>query len=423
MFTTEEIKKRLQIKEIADPIVERFTRYVKFETTSYEKKSSNKPSSPEQLVFGAHMKKELEELGFTTTMDEYGFVIGDYPATKGYENKQGVLLIAHLDTSEHCSGKDVKPILHENYDGGVLEVGNGVFLDPKKNAHLKDCIGDTIITSDGTTLLGADDKAGIANIMTAVDYIIKNNIPHGPIQVMFNTDEEVGNGMEHVPLERLKDKIAVTVDSTNAPLVESQCFNAYMATINFKGFSVHPGYARGKMVNAVSMAAQFVTMIPRTESPEATDKDYGYFFAENIKGDTENTQVVVIIRDFDKEGIQKRRQRLEAIAKAVEAIFPGGKVEYTDRKQYQNMLYGMSEGSKVLSYIRKATLDTIGVIDEALIRGGTDGAMLTEMGLPTPNIFTGGENPHSRSEYAALSQMVASVQVLINLVKLVAQQE
>ena len=420
MFEQKEIQKRLQIKELADPILERFTRYVKFETTSYDANSSQKPSSPTQLVFGEHMKKELEALGFTTTIDEYGFVIGDLPATKGYENKQGVLLIAHLDTSEQCSGKDVKPIVHTNYDGGVLEVGNGVVLDPKKNPLLNNCIGDTIITTDGTTLLGADDKAGIANIMTAVDYVLKNNIEHGPIQVMFNTDEEVGNGMLHVPIDRLKDKVAVTVDSTAAPLVESQCFNAYVATVNFKGFSVHPGYARGKLVNASIMAAQFVNMIPRSESPEATDNDYGYYFVDLIKGDTENAQVVVLLRDFDKDGIQKRRQRLEAIAKAVEAIFPGGTVEYTDKKQYQNMLYGMSEDSKVLKYVKKAAIDTIGIIDEALIRGGTDGSMLTEMGLPTPNIFTGGENPHSRSEYAVLSQMVASSQVLINLIKLVA---
>ena len=423
MFETAEIKKRLAKKELADPIVERFTRYVKFETTSCEENAKEKPSTKTQLELCNALLQELNDMGFTTSIDQYGFVIGDLPATKGYENKESVLLIAHVDTSEQCSGKNVKPCIHENYDGGVLEIGNGVSIDTKNTPNLKNCYGDTINTSDGTTLLGSDDKAGIANIMTAVDYVIKNNIEHGPLQVMFNTDEEIGNGMENVPLQKLHSKVSLTVDSTNAPLVESQCFNAYLATIVFRGFSVHPGYARGKLVNASNMAAQFVTMLPRNESPEATDNAYGYFYVDSIKSSVEEATVSVLIRDFDRDGVQERRKRLEAIAKSVEAIFPGGSVEYKDHKQYQNMLYGMSQDSKVLGLVRKATLDTIGIIDEALIRGGTDGSMLTEMGIPTPNIFTGGENPHSRSEYAVLSQMVASTEILINLIKLVAHDE
>ena len=416
-FSPEEIKKRLAKKELRDPIVDKFTRYVKVETTSDSQNTTEKPSTKTQFDLAKMLENELKELGFEVSVDQYGYVIGNFPATPGFENKLTTLLIAHMDTSEACSGKNVKPTLHENYDGKPIEVGNGVVIDTTNSPRLADCIGDTIITSDGTTLLGADDKAGVANIMTAVEYIIKNKINHGPLKVMFNTDEEIGNGMDNVPLDKIKSDISVTIDSSYAPLVESQCFNAYQATVKFQGFSVHPGYARGKLVNAANMAAQFITMIPRDESPEATDGAYGYFYVADMSGDTENAKVVVNIRDFDADNAVKRCQRLKAIAMAVEAIFPGGKVIYEEVKQYQNMLYGMSSESMALTLLKKATINVVGSVKEEMIRGGTDGSLLTEMGIPTPNLFAGGENMHSRSEYASLSQMIASTEVIIDLVK------
>jgi len=422
-FSTEEIKKRLAKKELRDPIVDKFTRYVKVETTSDSSNTSVKPSTQTQFDLARMLEAELKELGFDVSVDQYGYVIGTLPATPGFEGKLTTLLIAHMDTSDACSGKDVKPILHENYDGNPIEIGNGVVIDTSNSPRLANCIGDTIITSDGTTLLGADDKAGIANIMTAVEYVIKNGVNHGPIKVMFNTDEEIGNGMDNVPLDKIQSDVSVTIDSSYAPLVESQCFNAYQATIKFQGFSVHPGYARGKLVNAANMAAQFITMIPRDESPEATDEAYGYFYVSDMSGDTENARVVVNIRDFDADGAVKRCQRLKAIAMAVEAIFPGGKVIYEDVKQYQNMLYGMNSNSMSLTLLKKATINVVGTVKEELIRGGTDGSHLTEIGIPTPNLFAGGENMHSRSEYASLSQMIASAEVIIDLLKLASEHD
>ena len=422
MFTLDSIQKRLSKKEIADPLVDKFVRYVKFETTSSSfAENGKKPSTDTQFELAKILEKELKELGLETSLDEHCFVFGDLKASEGYENKESILLMAHIDTSEACSGKDVKPTFHENYDGKELVIGNGISISPKDTPALTNCVGDTLITSDGSTLLGADDKAGIANIMTCLEYIIKNNIKHGPIQVVFNADEEIGCGVDYFPMEKVHSKLAITIDSGEAPSIEAQCFNAFTSNITFKGFSVHPGYARGKMVNAAVMAAQFVQMIPRTESPEATDEDYGYFNVASINGTTEEASVTVRIRDFDIKVAEQRVERLNTLAKAVEAIFPGGQVTVKTSLSYKNMLDGMGPDSKALNLLKAATKKVLGSYQENKIRGGTDGALLTNKGLPTPNMFTGGNNWHSRSEYAAVSQMVAAVEVLIEIIQSLAQ--
>lgn len=419
MFKEEAIKRRLAKKELADPILDKFCRYVKVETTSDPAIEDSKPSTKTQWDLAHMMVKELKELGIEdVTIDEYGFVIANIPATKGFENAPCVMFNSHLDTSSQCSGKNVNPQIHYDYDGKDIVVNDEFTIKVENNPLLLNCIHDTIITTDGKTLLGADDKAGIANIMTAIEYMFKTNMDHGPLQIMFNCDEETGNGMFKVPLEKIKAKQAYTVDSTEMPLIEYQCFNAFYAKVTFTGFSIHPGYARGKLVNAANMAAQFVTMLPRNESPEATDNRYGFYHVTEMEGHTETASVGVIIRDFDIKVAEERCERLKQIAAAVEAIFPVGKVHVDIKKQYTNMFYGMGEDAKPVKLLVKACQNTFGEPLESLIRGGTDGSHLTEEGIPTPNLFTGGFNCHSRSEMAVLSQMVASCEVILELIHL-----
>lgn len=420
MFTKEAIDKRLSRKELKEPILNRFLRYVKVWTTSDDEfAGKKKPSTDRQMDLINILSDELKSLKIKDIeVDQHGFLIANVPASPGFESAPCVMFCCHVDTSSACSGKDVNPIVRENYDGSPIPLADGLTLDPAKMPILKNAIHDTIIHTDGKTLLGADDKAGIANLMTALEYVLKNNKNHGPIQIMFNTDEEIGCGMDHVPLNKIKAKQAYTIDSTEMPLVEYECFNAHVMTVEFTGFSVHPGYCRGQMVNAAVMAATFISMLPRNESPEATDMYYGYFYVNDMQGDCEKAKVVVNIRDFDLDKQNERIKRLTNIAMAVESIFPGGKVKTTCREQYKNMVLTMGKDAKVVQLLHKATKNTIGSDKVEPIRGGTDGSHLTADGIPTPNLFTGGFNCHSRSETAVLSWMIASTEVIIELIDL-----
>ena len=326
--------------------------------------------------------------------------------------------ISHMDTVEDAPGKDVKPQIHYNYDGSVIEVGNGVVIDPKVTTNLQTCVGDTIITSDGTTLLGADDKAGIADIMTAIDVMLNvKPFPHGPVEVIFNTDEETGNGTKFFPMDKVNSKIAYTVDGDLEGNYSIETFNAYSAEIELTGFCCHPGSGKGVLINANSMAATFLSMLPENELPETTSEREGFYCVRAVKSSIDKATISMFMRDFDDEGMNKRKEKIIEIAKAVEAKYPGGKVDYKISYQYSNMYKYIKENKKVSDFLVES-IKRAGVVPivEA-IRGGTDGSELSRKGILTPNIFTGGFNFHSLNEFACLGQMYASVCTITELIK------
>jgi tripeptide aminopeptidase len=410
----------LQNTFLKDQILTRFLRYAKMETTS-DRHVEAIPSTPCQLDLARLLVKELGEIGVPEVeMDEHGYIIARLPANSpSAALAPSIGFMAHMDTASDVSGKDVKPSVHENYSGGDIVLSKGYTLSPADFPELSDRIGDTIITSDGTTLLGADDKAGVSEIMAAMAYLIQHpEIERGPLEIIFTPDEETGKGMDLFPLGKLASKACYTVDGGGLEgELEAECFYAYSVKASFRGRVIHIGSARGKLANAVSMAASFVTMIPRSESPESTDNRYGYYCPLEMHGDLENALVEVFLRDFEMAEIERRIEALKALAKAVEAQFPGGSVEIKAEKQYLNMREKMEERPEVMELLKKAVQDAGIEPTIKAIRGGTDGSRLTELGVPTPNIFTGGYNYHSRYEWASLSSMITSSQVIINLVR------
>jgi tripeptide aminopeptidase len=348
--------------------------------------------------------------------DPHGFVLGTLPATPGYEKAPSVAFLAHVDTAPDAPGEGVKPLVHENYNGSVIRLPAGPVLDPAENPHLLNYVGATLVTSDGSTLLGADDKAGVAEILSAVSWLVAHpELPHPALEVIFTSDEEVGRGTEGFPFGSVKSKVAYTLDGSEEGGIENECYNAHGATVTFHGRSYHPGYARGKMVNAVSMVGLFLSLLPRNESPEATDGRFGCVWANNVQAGIEKATVDVYIRDFDLAGSERRLKSLRAYADAVEAAFPGGKVEVVTEVQYLNMKAKLDEHPQVVELLKQAVQKTgIEPFFQA-IRGGTDGARLTEQGLPTPNLFTGGMNYHSRTEWVALPAMVRASLTVVEL--------
>ena len=407
-----------RLKSEEKKLLERFIRYVKIETTS-SSDSKTSPSTSCQLDLLKILKQELLDIGANdVTLDKNGYLIARIPASLGYEKAPTIGFLAHVDTASDVSGKNVNPIVHENYDGKTIKL-NGAEIAPAKFPDLKKYKGETIITSDGNTLLGADDKAGVAEIMTAADYIIKNKeIKHGPIEIFFTPDEEIGRGMAKFPLEKVKSLFCYTLDGDGEGIVEMECFNAYSATVKIKGNVIHLGSARGKLINAVKLASEFVQMLPAQESPEATDGRYGYYCAHEISGNLGDAKVELLLRDFDKANMEKRIKTVEQAAKTLESAYLGSSVNISFTRQYGNMadyIGKESLGIKLLfDAVKKCGVEPV----EKIIRGGTDGARLSEMGIPCPNIFTGGYNYHSREEWAALSSMVKASNVIIALAEL-----
>jgi tripeptide aminopeptidase len=327
--------------------------------------------------------------------------------------------MAHIDTAPDLTGENVRPQVHEQYDGGAISLDHDHVLDPDDYPMLRRYEGETIITTDGSTLLGSDDKAGIAEIMTAVRYLIEHpEIPHPSIEIIFTPDEETGRGMDGFPQERLQSRYCFTLDGTDEGSVETECFTAFMATATFTGYVIHPGSARGKLANATAMASQFVSLLPRSESPEATDGRYGFYCPTEISGGISSATVVVIVRDFDISIAQRRLSYLETAARLVEGAFPGGSVSIDVRRQYLNMAEFLGEHPDVVENVKTAIRQTGMEPAVHQIRGGTDGARLSERGIPTPNIFTGGQNLHGRYEWIALPAMVRASKTVINLVQL-----
>lgn len=400
-------------------LLNRFLKYTKIWTTSDSANADAQifPSTENQQIFAQNLKEELSSLGLENVqVTEKSYVYAILKATEGFENSPSFCLLSHLDTSEEVSGKNVNPQVFENYDGSLISLEN-ISIDSSGDEELSKIAntGDTLITTDGTTLLGADDKAGVAEIITAVEFLIQNKIPHGDIEILFSPDEETGHGMDFVPLNLLKSKHAYTVDGGSQGELETECFNASSATVTFFGKSTHTGTARKqKMINAVMMASKFLENLPHTEFPETTDGYEGFFAPIEISGSVEKAQVYILLRDFEESGIEKRIFQIKKIAESVE-FATGGKVSVQIKEQYKNMKNALEKSPETVELLKKA-YENAGITPDFIpIRGGTDGSRLSEMGIPTPNIFTGGHNFHSRFEWASLNQMTQAVNVLINL--------
>lgn len=399
-------------------ILDRFLRYVKIHTTS-DRHQDVIPSTERQWDLIRLLEKELADLGIRdVAVTENGYIIARLAASPGVKSPV-IGFMAHVDTAEDAPGKNVKPQVRENYDGEKLEIGNGIVLDPDDFPVLSTCAGKTVISSDGTTLLGADDKAGVAEIMTAVEYLADHpEIKHGEIEIIFTPDEETGKGLDLFPVETLKSVCCYTLDGDENGTIESECFTAYHAVIEFTGVMIHPGTARGKMVNAITMASRFLQVLPQAESPEATDGRFGFYYPMEIKGNSGKAELEIFLRDFDSKIINQRIDAVNAIAEAVSKSTPGGEVKVNLKKQYVNMREFIDKDPRVLGLLRQAVKNTGIEPREKVIRGGTDGSRMSEMGIPTPNVFTGGQNFHSVREWVCLDVMVSSTKVIIELSRL-----
>lgn len=413
-----------------EALLERFLRYVKIWTTSDSGAADNgiQPSTERQWDFAKILASELTLNGVqNVTITDHCYVHGTLPATPGMEKKPSICLMAHIDTVEEVSGENVQPQVHKDYDGSRIELGSGVVLDPAADEALAEAgrLHETVITTDGSTLLGADDKAGVAAIMGAVAYLnTHTEVAHGPIEIMYSPDEETGHGMDHVPLDLIKSKCAYTVDGGHRGELETECFNAYKSEVTFTGRSLHTGSARPGMVNAIMLASTFLNLLPRQESPETTDGYMGFYAPMSIEGSMESANVTLFLRDFTTDGMEKRKALVETLAQAAAASVYGtavsgadlaGKVQVVHTEQYKNMKAGMEKAPRVVENLiaayKAAQVEPV----FQPIRGGTDGSRLTEMGIPTPNIFTGGHNYHSRSEWCSLEQMASAMEVLLQL--------
>ncbi|MEE8441060.1 MAG: peptidase T [Spirochaetia bacterium] len=397
-------------------LLDRFQSYARIHTASDPHVPST-PSTDRQFDLARQLESELKEMGVTdVSLDERCYLIARLPGTAG---GTPIGLMAHLDTTHDFTGESVRPQVHERYGGGRINLGHNYVLDPAEYPMLCRYKGETIITTDGSTLLGSDDKAGIAEIMTAVRYLIEHpGIPHPPIELIFTPDEETGRGMDGFPQDQLQSRFCFTLDGTDEGSVETECFNAFKATVTFAGYAIHPGSARGKLANATAMAAQFVSLLPRSESPEATDGRYGFYCPTEISGGVSSATVFVIVRDFDMSLAEQRVSYLDTAAHLVEGAFPGGTVSVEVHRQYLNMAEFLGDHPDVVGNAKTAIRQTGMEPLVHQIRGGTDGARLSEHGIPTPNIFTGGQNLHGRFEWIALPAMVRASKTVINLVQL-----
>jgi tripeptide aminopeptidase len=404
---------------IGDLVVPRFLRYVLVWTTS-DRHVEETPSTPGQWNLAKVLAKELRGLGLRDVeLTDHCYVIARLPATPGREDRETLGFLAHIDTASDVSGKDVQPRLVEVYDGKQINLAPGYVLDPAADPALAAQEGKSIIHTDGTTLLGADDKAGIAEILGAAEYLLSHpEVEHGPVELIFSPDEETGKGLPEFPLEWIRARACYTLDGGGLGELETECFNAYAAQVQFQGKVIHVGQARGILANAALMAASFAVMLPRSESPEATDGYYGYYCPMEIKGDLEKASLEVFIRDFDPGGAKRRLEALDRFALAVEAQFPGGTVTVESKAQYFNMKEKIDQQPEVLGLLKEAASNVGVEFRLKPIRGGTDGSRLTELGIPTPNIFTGGHNFHSPLEWAAVSDMVAACRLVIELIRL-----
>lgn len=404
-------------------LIDRFLRYVSFDTRS-EEASTQTPSTPGQTVLAAALAKELRELGLSEVFqDEHSYVYATLPG-----NLKKVVpvigLIAHMDTSPDLSGQDVRPQIIHNYEGGEirLHAEGALVLSPQEFPDLLTYKGQDLITTDGTTLLGADDKAGIAEIITALEHLVLHpEIPHGTIQIAFTPDEEIGQGTDHFDLSRFAADLAYTVDGGPLGELEYENFNAAKARITFKGRNVHPGTAKGKMLNSLLIAEEFIASLPKKETPAHTEGYEGFYHLTNIQGSVEETTVDYIIRDFDLANFTRRKEHLRRLATTLTQAYPQASIEVDIRDQYFNMKEKIEPVIYIVDIAAQAMRE-VGITPLIIpVRGGTDGAMLSYKGLPTPNLFTGGHNYHGRYEFIPIQSMHKAVAVILEIISLYAK--
>ncbi len=402
-------------------VTDRFLRYVKYDTQSDELTNLT-PSTPGQFKFAQVLEKELRELGLEEiSLDENGYLMATLPANTDKAGVPTIGFIAHLDTSPDMSGHNVKPRIVESYDGGdiTLNEEEHIILSPSQFPELLNYLGQNLIVTDGTTLLGADDKAGIAEIISAVVYLQKHpEIKHGKIRVAFNPDEEIGQGAHKFDVERFSADWAYTMDGGEIGELEYENFNAAVAKVTFKGRNVHPGYAKHKMVNSIRMANQFILMLPRWETPEHTEGYEGFYHLVQIEGDVEKTTLTYIIRDHDRDRFERRKKELEHLVRKTNNEFPDScTIEIKD--QYYNMREKIEPVMHIIEIAEQAMKDA-GVTPKVQpIRGGTDGAQLSFKELPCPNIFAGGLNFHGRFEFVPIPSMEKARDVIVEIARIV----
>lgn len=401
-------------------ITERFLNYTKFDTQSAEE-SDSVPSTSKQLIFAEYLKKELEREGLDDVeLDEKGYLYATLKANvKGDIPTIG--FISHYDTSPDCSGADIKPQIVHHYDSSDILLSEGIISSPKKFPELLQHIGEDLIVTDGHTLLGADDKAGIAEIIQAMVYLQEHpEIKHGKIRIAFNPDEEIGMGAHHFDVEKFGCEWAYTMDGGDVGELEFENFNAASAKIIIKGVSVHPGYAKGKMVNANSLAAEFAKMLPEDETPETTEGYQGFYHLTNIQSNTELAKLSYIIRDHDRETFEDRKRFIQLCAEKMNAKYGEGTVVAEVKDQYYNMKEKIDPEMHVIDLVLKA-MQEVGVAPKVKpIRGGTDGAQLSFKGLPCPNIFAGGVNFHGPYEFVSIQSMEKAMAVVVKICELTA---
>lgn len=400
-------------------VTERFLDFVKYDTQSDELTDMT-PSSPGQMEFAGYLRTVLEGMGLQDVdLDDNGYLMATLPANTD-KPVPVIGFIAHMDTSPDMSGKHVKPRIVKEYDGGVIRLNDEYNLDPVEFPELKNYVGQDIIVTDGTTLLGADDKAGIAEILTAVAWLQQHpEVKHGKIRVGFNPDEEIGLGAHKFDVRKFGCDFAYTMDGGAVGELEFENFNAAQAKVTIKGRNVHPGYAKHKMVNSIRVAGNFIQMLPRWETPEHTEGYEGFYHLVGIEGNVEQTTLTYIIRDHDRNRFESRKREIEHLVRKTNTEYPGCcTVEIKD--QYYNMREKIEPVMHIIDYVKEAMLEA-GVTPKVQpIRGGTDGAQLSFKGLPCPNIFAGGENFHGRFEYVPIQSMEKAVSVIVNICKIVA---
>jgi tripeptide aminopeptidase len=397
--------------------VDRFLKYVKVDTQSDEE-SASFPSTEKQKNLSKALAEELKQMGLKDAhMDEWGYVMATLPSNTS-KNVDPIAFIAHVDTSPAVTGKDVNPVINKNYQGGDIKLKNGGWvIKISDNPELKDMIGYDIITTDGTTLLGADNKAGVAEIMDAVNYWLKHpEVKHGTIKICFTPDEEVGRGTEKIDLKKLSAKYAYTVDGSAKGEIETETFSADMMVIKFIGKNIHPGYAKGQMINSIKIASSFIDSLPKDKlSPETTEKREGYVHCTSINGNEELSTLKFIIRSFETPDLKKFEEIMKDLANKAVAKYPGSKVGFEVIEQYRNMKEVLDKHPQVETYAIEALkrLNIKPIMHP--IRGGTDGSRLSFMGLPTPNIFAGEHSFHSQLEWVAVQDMCDAVKFIIEI--------
>ena len=402
-------------------VVDRFLEYVKFDTQSDELTNLT-PSTPGQMEFAQYLEGKLKELGLkNVSLDENGYLMATLPGNTD-EKVPTIGFIAHLDTSPDMSGRHVNPRIVKDYDGNdiVLNAEKEIVLSPTQFPELRHYTGQDLIVTDGNTLLGADDKAGIAEIITAVEYLMAHpEIKHGDIRIAFNPDEEIGLGAHKFDVEKFGADWAYTMDGGEIGELEYENFNAAVAKVTFKGRNVHPGYAKHKMVNSLRVATQFAIMLPRWETPEHTEGYEGFYHMVGIEGDVEKTVLTYIIRDHDRDRFERRKKEFEHLTRKINKEFPEcASLELKD--QYYNMREKIEPVMHVIEIAEQAMRNADITPKVVPIRGGTDGAQLSFKGLPCPNIFAGGLNFHGRYEFVPIPSMENAVEVIVEIAKIVA---